>query len=213
MDLSFLLPNDFDISSIPSFQEKEGGTYVCLLPLDDELSVLYTYCDGRLDAEVYDAEGEKYSLFSVSSTPGAFVSKLREDVREKAEELLSIREDYSQRDRVYSLFSSLYGISPDFPFEGDDETAVFRSLKNGKWVGILMHIPQNRLGLAGDKKVYVLNIKAPEADIPSMKDGRNIFTAWHMSKKHWISILVDQGLSDDMLSSLVEKSRILVERK
>ena len=61
------------------------------------------------------------------------------------------------------LVLDTYGIRADYPFEEDFETGVFRHLDSGKWFGIAMHIPYNRIILDADGMVDVVNFKcAPE---------------------------------------------------
>ncbi|MGN1163229.1 MAG: MmcQ/YjbR family DNA-binding protein [Candidatus Ornithospirochaeta sp.] len=214
MDLSYILPSSFDISSLPSFSE-ENGLWKAKFPLEeDDLFVVYTYREGKMEADVEDGEGEKYALFSLPS-PGAFVSKLREE----AESILSgllyplLSLSSPERDRVISLFGEKYGIKPETPWSDDEESMVFRSPSCGKWIALMMRIPSSRLGIPGEEKVCAVNLKHDEKAIPALIDRKFVFPAWHMSKKTWITVLLSPSLDWDFFSSLIERSRELVERK
>lgn len=213
MDLSHILPLSFDISSLSSFSE-EDGLWKAKFPLEeDDLFVVYTYRDGKMEADVEDGEGEKYALFSLPS-PGAFVSKLREEAEGILTSLVFPTLSCSNplEDRVISLFQEKYGIKADAPWE-DDSSLVFRSPCNGKWIALMMHIPSSKLGIPGEDKVFVVNMKHDEEAIPSLVDRRFVFPAWHMSKKTWITVLLSPELDWDFFSSLVERSRELVEKE
>ena len=51
-----------------------------------------------------------------------------------------------------------YGVEPDYPFHGDDPSAVFRHAGNRKWFALVMEIPRSRLDLKGEDIVTVLNL-------------------------------------------------------
>ena len=211
MDLSSLLKGLSP--SVIKLMEEKG---IMEIPLEEEgLKALLTYDGEMLNASVFDSEGERYVLFDIDP-PGAFVAKLREEVKAKTEEALGIRTPESTlalREKVISLFSERFGISDTYPWKDDNESAVFRSSSNGKWVAIMMKIPLSRLGFSGEKMGYVVNLKHDEERIPLIVDHTHIFPAWHMSKRHWITVVISSGLDWDKFAALVERSIALVEKK
>ncbi|MGN0831118.1 MAG: MmcQ/YjbR family DNA-binding protein, partial [Candidatus Ornithospirochaeta sp.] len=104
-------------------------------------------------------------------------------------------------------------IEGEMPFSDDDTSIVFRSLKNKKWIGIMMNIPSSRLNIPGEENVDVINLKHSQSMIFSLIDNRFIFPAWHMNKKTWITVLLSPDLDWDFFSSLLEESRRLVEER
>lgn len=212
MDLSHILPDDFDITKIDCFSLSDG-LWTARIPLgEDDLFAVYTYDGKTMNADVVDQEGEKFALFSLPN-PGAFASKVREEVEEIFSSLvISFGDDSSIiRERVMSLFREKYGIEGEMPWKDDDESVVFRSLKNKKWIGIMLSVPSSKLGLPGEKKVDIVNIKHSESHVPFVIDHRFIFPAWHMNKNTWITVLLSKELDWDLFTSFVEESRELVE--
>ena len=57
-----------------------------------------------------------------------------------------------------------------------------------------------------DAVVEVLNLKAPADQIPELTTHPGIYQAWHMNKKHWISVLLNDTLTDDSVWELIEIS-------
>lgn len=109
-----------------------------------------------------------------------------------------------------------YGITPDFPFEGDFTTAVCRHRDNRKWFAILMEIPSSRLGIGGDGTLDVVNLKISPEMLPSLLQERGIFPAYHMSKTHWVTAVLDgtaDGVSDEMAVFLTEVSFALTRKR
>ena len=84
-----------------------------------------------------------------------------------------------------------YGVMADFPFSNDNETAVFRHKKSGKWFCLFMQIPENSLGVIGNKTISVINLKCDPELAVILHDNKGIFPAYHMNKKHWISVVLD----------------------
>ena len=51
-----------------------------------------------------------------------------------------------------------------------------------------------------------MNVKAPEADVPALWNEPGIFRCYHMNKKHWITLTLDDRLSDERVMQLVRQS-------
>ena len=73
-----------------------------------------------------------------------------------------------------------------------------------------MKVKYRQLGLSGDEEVRVVNIKADENEIQKLIDRKSIFPAWHMNKKHWITVLLTAATDFEKLCELTEKSYALV---
>ena len=105
-----------------------------------------------------------------------------------------------------------FGISPDYPFDEDFETAVFRHADTKKWFAIMMKIPKAKLFLSGEGDIWVVNLKCDPEIIESLAGVESgIFRAYHMNKTHWLT-LVPEMCDDDMIYWLVEKSYNLTKK-
>ena len=76
-----------------------------------------------------------------------------------------------------------------------------------------MEITYKNLGLSNDKKVFAVNLKADPERVAELADNKTIFPAYHMNKKHWITVLLTSATDFDLLRSLTEQSRALVMGK
>ena len=118
------------------------------------------------------------------------------------------------RAELFTYIADTHGIAPDYPFEEDFVTAVFRHAGNRKWFAIAMRIPRGKLGLAGEGLIDVVNLKVSPEMIPSLVQERGIFPAYHMSKTHWVTVALDgteTGASDEMLAFLADVSFTLTQ--
>ena len=98
-----------------------------------------------------------------------------------------------------------YGTSPDYPFDDDFETAVFRHANNRKWYAIMMRVSRRKFGIDSDEVVDVVNLKLPLEMFGSFGAADGIYPAYHMNKLHWISVLLPDA-PDDVVQFLVNVS-------
>lgn len=166
-----------------------------------------------LSVHLFDTEtGEKYALFDMPSSHGAFVASLREevqkfidDIKSKCFESKNLKKDY------ISWIKNQFGAEPDFPWPDTPDYCVFRC-PNEKWFALVMRLKYKQLGLTGDENVWVVNIKADQTEIPNLIDHKSIFPAWHMNKKHWITVLLTAVTDLEKLCELTLNSYELVSK-
>lgn len=68
-------------------------------------------------------------------------------------------------------------------------------------------IDKNKFGL-----IEVINVKINPNDKDNLLKIEGIYEAYHMNKKSWISIILDDTLSDDLISELIDNSYKLVSK-
>ena len=98
-----------------------------------------------------------------------------------------------------------YGTSPDYPFDGDFETAVLRHSDNRKWYALVMEIPRSKLGQDSGEVIGVVNLKLPIEMFGSFGESGGVYPAYHMNKLHWISVLLPDA-PDDVVHFLLNAS-------
>lgn len=98
-----------------------------------------------------------------------------------------------------------YGTEPDYPFGDYMETAVLRHGGNRKWYALLIRVPKNKFGIKSDEITDVVNLKLPTELFGSFGAADGVYPAYHMSKVHWISVILDMA-SDDTVAFLTDAS-------
>ena len=166
-----------------------------------------------LTVHLFDtATGEKYALFDMPSSHGAFAASLREEVQNIIEEIRTkCFETNDLKDDYIDWIKTQYDAEPDFPWPDTPDYCVFRC-QNEKWFALIMKIKYRQLGLSGDEEVWVVNMKADQSEIPNLIDKKSIFPAWHMNKKHWITVLLTAATDFEKLCELTQNSFELVSR-
>ena len=84
-----------------------------------------------------------------------------------------------------------------------------RKKPSRKWFALIQTINLEKLGLEKEDG-KIMNLKADTNLISSIIDNKNIFPAYHMNKKHWISIYLDKHINIDKIKALLDLSYSLV---
>ena len=168
-----------------------------------------------LTVHLFDsATSERYALFDMPNAHGAFIAALREEVQQIIDNIKSkCFETNDLKDDYIAWIKNQFGAEPDYPWPDDAPYSFVFRCPNEKWFALVMRIKYRQLGLNGDEEVWVVNIKAEQDTIPTLIDRKSIFPAWHMNKKHWITVLLTAATDFEKLCELTQKSYELVERK
>ena len=182
--------------------------------LDSSFLIEIVYIDSQFLIEVYDLEfDEIYSLFSVDSAVGETVQNIRESVEEILSSILGLA-DKSEKisSEVIDYCNNKYGGNRVNPFKKHPDILALVNEKN-KWYALFLDIDYNKLNKNTDitTKVKILNVKYPTDKILEIIDNKNIFPAYHMNKKHWISIVLDKNIKFKAIKELIDISYSLVK--
>jgi predicted DNA-binding protein (MmcQ/YjbR family) len=64
-----------------------------------------------------------------------------------------------------------------------------------------------------DETIDVVNLKCPEEVFETVWLDPNVYPAYHMNKRHWISVPLDHNVSDETIEYLLQKSFDATEYK
>ena len=201
---------------LPFGFEKTDDGYIFKQDFMDEDFVLqFTISKaGSTSSKVIDKmNDEEYTQIDAEGIVGGYVG----DVRLAYEEILQHIADKcfedvlfasDQANRITKKIGEIYGVSPDFPWDDEKykQAGVFRHHDTRKWFGLIMNIKRKSLSPSAEEKqtVDVINLKKPKDLAEPYREG--IFPAYHMNHKLWISVTLDDTLSDDAVLSLVQAS-------
>ncbi len=166
---------------------------------------------GKIDAKLFDKEtSDEYNLIFMDRVVGEFVGQAREAFREV---LLDIRDKcYSkvlfpseQANRINKYIKKEYDVDPDFPWAKYSSYGVYRNMENNLWFGLIMDVEDNKLAPNAKGRV-VINIKPNKSIFADLLKIDGVFPGWHMNKKSWISVSLDDSLSDEFVQSLIDSS-------
>lgn len=152
----------------------------------------------------------EYTAFRVNDSVGEFSSKVRDlfidilmDIREKCFNIKMFVSN--QANRIGKLIYDKYGDLPYYEWESTPDTGVFKHNVTKKWYGIVMNVKRDKLS-SGEDYVDVLNVKIDEKKVKELLQEDYFYPAYHMNKKHWISIILDNSVDDKEIIDLIAES-------
>ena len=199
------------------FVENQGVWTYSSTILQGDFLMMVTVEDGDLSFQVYDQEtGDLYPQVHMTGMRGTFVGTVREAC---LEELFDIRKACfevqeflcPQTKRIMALLQEKYGNQLEYLWEKSPDTAVLRHEDNQKWYAILMRISWEKLDKEKEGEVEVVNLKNDQ--VAEMLTLKGIYPAFHMNKSYWISVPLDDKLSDQQILDLIKTSWGLTRKK
>jgi len=105
------------------------------------------------------------------------------------------------------------GISQDFPWEDSPEYTVFRHVDNHKWFALIMRVKYITIGINRPGELDIINVKSDPDLVEELTKLPGIIQAYHMNKRHWVTILLDGSCADNRIKSLISLSYQLTSKK
>lgn len=182
--------------------------------LNNEFRVEIRVVVETFEIEVYDNNfNEIYPLFSVDSAAGELVTNVRNEVELILKEILELSDNTEAiYNEIIKYIKKKYSSTMVKPFKSNPDIKAFVTDKN-KWYALILDVEYNKLNKDSsiESKVKIINLKHNTDHIPKIIDERNIFPSYHMSKKHWISVVIDSNMDLNYLTQLIDISYNLVK--
>ena len=194
----------------------EVWNYSCQI-LQGDFIMTVSITPDNVSFQVFDKEtGDLYPQVHMESMRGSFVGSVREACLEILYQIRKVCFDVQdficpQTKRIMTKVQEKYGNQLEYLWEKSPDTAVLRHEDNQKWYAVVMRIPWDKLEKGREGLVEAVNLKHDQvADLLSKK---GIYPAFHMNKRYWLSLTLDDTLSDEMVLKLMERSWNLTVKK
>lgn len=109
-------------------------------------------------------------------------------------------------DDVRDYLRAQYGVEPVRVFKEDPGIEVFARPDNGKWFAATKNIRCRSVGVAGDGRVDILNVRLDPKKVASLRTREAFRPAWHMNQNKWVTLLLDGAVSDEEVVALLESA-------
>ena len=107
---------------------------------------------------------------------------------------------------VFDYAANTYGVEPDYPFSTAPTYAVLRHLSNRKWFALIGDVRRDKLGLSGESKIDIMNVKCDPILSGSLLMQEGYYPAYHMNHESWITILLDGTVPLEEICQLLDIS-------
>ena len=186
--------------------------------LDDFTLTIIIDAQGSVTTKIFDADGEPYTLHLVEGSSGNFVGKVKAEHARILKNLSEAAFDdeifqFAQTLKLIAHVREKFSDEPEFLWEKYPNFAVFRRKDNRKWYALLADVPKKYLRLGGAEEIEILNLRIEPAELDKILDDEKYFRGRHMNKRSWLTVRLDETLTDEEIFSRVEKSFDLAAKK
>ena len=193
--------------------KKQAEKYVFNVKIcDEQFEMIVEAENNKMTSKLIDLMNEdEYVLVDVQDSVGEFVGKVRQEYEEKLQDIIkkcTSKEvfKFKQSKQVIEYIKEKYDDELEFLWEKFEETAIWRNKQNNKWYGLIMAIPESKLGIDSEKIVEALDIRYQKNETGKIVDNEKFFPGYHMNKKSWITIKLDNSVDIKTIKKLIDNS-------
>jgi len=113
-----------------------------------------------------------------------------------------------KRREMIDYIENEYDITPAYLWDKFPKYAAFRHQESDKWFALLMNVSPDKLDIEDDHELDIINVKCEQELIHGLQSKDYIFPGYHMSKEHWVSIVLEyiDSNSKEHVFELIEDS-------
>lgn len=167
---------------------------------------------GEVSGAVFDLENDDEFLpLRVENNQGAFVCDVRavyEDILKDIRDNCFIKEYFifPQANRIANLIIKKYGDEPEFLWKTTPGSAIFRNPETNKWYIAVLDVDLSKIQASKKGLVEIADIKLAPENVEKLIKQEHFYPAYHMNKKYWITIILDDSIQDEKIMELIEES-------
>jgi len=182
---------------------------------DEFRMVLKIDKNSKVQGKVFDVENnDEFLPLRIENNEGAYVAAVKEEYKKLLEDIkdkcfIKRYFIYPQSNRITNKIIEKYNSMPEFLWEKYDDTGIFRNKNTQKWYGIIMDVDRSKIQENKKGLIEVLNVKLEPNKIEKLLQENNFYKAYHMNKKYWLSVILDDSVEDDIIMNLIDESYIL----
>ena len=185
--------------------------------LDMTLTIIID-AGGSVTSKIFDEDGELYALHMVDGASGKFVGAVKAEYERVMNEIAVQCFDNepfqsAQALRLIDYARVHFDDAPEFLWAKYPNYAVLRRKDNRKWYAAIMRVPKKHLNLGGDEELEIVNVRVKPDELDRLVDNEKYLRGWHMNKRTWLTMRLDDCLADEELCARLEQSYRLAEKK
>lgn len=186
--------------------------------LENTFQINILISDTTKHSKLIDIENNaEYALVDIETATGEFVGKVRQEYENIINDFIekcTHKEVFKseQAKEIIKYIKQKYNDDLEFLWEKYDDNAIFRNNKNKKWYGVILTIEERKLDkeCKSNKKIEIIDLKYQKEKIEEIIDNKSIFPGYHMNKKSWITIRLDNKIETKKIIELIDNSYNLV---
>ncbi len=198
-------------------KEKDNYKYITNIMNNKFRVEIIINANNELIGKIYDIEtNEEYTNFRVENL-GAFSNSVKEEYINILKNIvsncyISHYFSFNQTNRIVNEITKKYNVSPEFLWDKYPSYGIFRSKSSNKWFAAILNVDKSKVINNESGEIEIINVKVDDLVNDYLKE-KGIFPAYHMSKKSWITIILDDTCKDEKIMELIDISYELVNKK
>ncbi len=170
--------------------------------------------NGAISGRVFDMENnEEYMPLRASNSRSSYsgiVKSNYEEILRSIKEKCTVQKYFQsiQANRTADLIFKQLQVKPDFPWADYKTYGVFRNAGTKKWFALIMDIDKIKIDEKSktSERLDIINIKLDKNEIQKLLNVDGFYKAYHMNKTNWITIRLDETISDDIIMKYIFQS-------
>ncbi len=193
---------------------KENNIYVLKKKIiNNQFEMIVNISDNEKTSKLIDLvnDNDEYILVDIEGSNGEFVGRVKDeyqsilkDIIENCTKLNIFKSKQSKE--VIKYIKNKYNDELEFLWEKFDNNAIWRNKKNNKWYALLVEVSERKLGINSDKIIEAIILRYQKEKIENFIDGIKIYPGYHMNKKNWITVKLDNSLETSIIFELIDNS-------
>ena len=198
-------------------KEKDNYKYITNIMNNKFRVEIIINTNNELIGKIYDIEtNEEYTNFRVENL-WAFSNSVKEEYINILKNIvsncyISHYFSFNQTNRIVNEIIKKYNVSPEFLWDKYPSYGIFRSKSSNKWFAAILNIDKSKVINSESGEIEIINVKVDDLVNDYLKE-KGIFPPYHMSKKSWITIILDDTCKDEKIMELIDISYELVNKK
>ena len=198
-------------------KEKDNYKYITNIMNNKFRVEIIINANNELIGKIYDIEtNEEYTNFRVENL-GSFSNSVKEEYIKILKNIvsncyISHYFSFNQTNRIVNEITKKYNVSSEFLWDKYPSYGIFRSKSSNKWFAAILNVDKSKVINNESGEIEIINVKVDDLVNSYLKE-KGIFPAYHMSKKSWITIILDDTCKDEKIMELIDISYEIVNKK
>lgn len=198
---------------------RKDGKEIYETNIIDDAFKLYVFVteNGDVDTNLIEIEnGEPYVLYKTNAS-GTFVGEIRAaveavliDIANDCYEPSVFKTNQAQMAIEYVLRK--YGDELEFLWTKFPDNAIWRRKDNQKWYGAILTVNGKKIGLNTDEIVEIIDLRMKAENRNDILSREHYYPGWHMNKKSWYTIVLDDCIADEEIKLRITESYELAKK-
>ena len=142
---------------------------------------------------------------------GEFVGTVRDEYEKKLQDIIDKCSNSnifksSQTKEIIEYVNNKYDDELEFLWEKYDNNAIWRNKLNRKWYAVILTITEEKLKIESKKEIEIIDLMYQKDKICDVIDNIKIYPGYHMNKKSWLTIKLDNSMRTDEIIKFIDNS-------